>query len=177
MQQVLIVTGDSMALRLAAGTALLLMAAAWPGTVASAETAVSDAGKATPASWAEEFLTAIEGRWQGQAVVTPRGPLPYDIEFKHDENGAVKGAANPGAAIHSWCFTAQNEGLRLRFLSDFGGNTRPIILAASKRSGETLIFDAVSRDGLSVEVTPLAESMSINVLLDGDLHVRIELQR
>ncbi|UCE90469.1 MAG: hypothetical protein JSW10_06575 [Pseudomonadota bacterium] len=123
------------------------------------------------------FLTALRGPWQGQAVVTPRGPLPYDISFAPINTDGIGGTANPGAALHHWHFHPRGDYIELRFLTTFGGNTEPVFLRAVHLRGNTLIFNTDRRDYLSVQITPGKIATRIAVLLRNEPHVEIRLQR
>lgn len=124
-----------------------------------------------------EFLDALVDNWDGRAVRTPHGPLPYDIEFSRVAKGAVAGVADPGAALHYWRFLVEDGQLRLRFLTTFGGNNTPIWLNAETISETTVIFRAEEPPYLHVQVTNTGEEISIDVFLDGAPHVRIRLLR
>lgn len=137
----------------------------------------ADNGQTLQQSQIQGFLTAMEGSWRGRAMVTPAGPLPYDINFQRSGANAVTGAAHPGAAVHHWLFSAQEKSLRLRFLTTFDGNTDPLFLTASTRAGNSIVFNAEQRDDLTVRVTPGREETDIDVFLHGDEHVQIKLQR
>ncbi len=75
-------------------------------------------------------------------MVTPAGSLSYDIDFQRTDENAVTGTANPGAAIHHWLFSAKDKSLRLRFLTTFESNTKPLFLTASTRVGNSFVFNA-----------------------------------
>ncbi|MGI9285294.1 MAG: hypothetical protein ACR2P1_07890 [Pseudomonadales bacterium] len=153
------------------------MLIAWLLCVSLAHAGDADSGQVLQQSQIQDFLTAMEGPWQGRAVVTPAGPLPYDIEFQRTGANAVTGTANPGAAIQHWLFSAQEKSLRLRFLTTFGGNTNPLFFTASTRAGNRFVFNAEQRDNLTVCVTPGREVTDIDVFLRGNTHVRIKLRR
>lgn len=150
---------------------------AWLSWTSLAHAGDVDGGQALQPSETKGFLSAVEGHWRGRAVVTPVGPLPYDIDFQHTAANTVKGAADPGAAIHHWLFSAQGETLRLRFLTTFEGNTKPIFLTAATRAGNRFVFNAEHRVDLTVSVTPDPETIIIEVLLRGDAHILIKLRR
>jgi hypothetical protein len=129
----------------------------------------------TPAHVA--FLDALIGNWDGQAVQTPRGPLPYDIDFTCDAHSAVNGTANPDAALHHWRFLVEGGKLRLRFLTTFGGNTTPIWLNAETVSPNAARFRADHPPYLHVEITNTGENANIEVFLRDKPHVHIRLAR
>ncbi len=155
-------------------TPLLIAWLSWPSL---AHAGYIDNGQALQPSEIQGFLSAVEGHWRGRAVDTPVGPLPYHIDFQRTDANAVKGAANPGAALHHWLFSAQGKTLRLRFLTTFDGNTKPMFLTAATRTGNRFVFHAEHRDDLTVSVTPDPEAIDIEVLLRGDAHVLIKLRR
>ena len=123
------------------------------------------------------FLEGLVGDWRGQATRTPRGPLPYDIRFTRTPGQAVAGVADPGAALHHWVFSRSEEGLRLRFLTTFRGNTAPIWLSAGRAVAGTYQFRAEHPPHLRVRVTPHTDRVHIQVLLHGEAHVEIRLVR
>jgi hypothetical protein len=148
------------------GWSVLLLLALAPA--AAAETRLGGGG---------ELLSSLLGRWSGEAVRTPAGPLPYDIHFRPLGGCAVSGAANPGAAVHSWIFYRDGGALRLRFLSSFRGNTDPLDLAGVRDPDGTVTFRAERRGYVSVRLTPGADAIGIAVALRGEPHVEIRLAR
>lgn len=138
------------------------------------------AGTTTPSLSAEDiekFLEAIEGKWTGQAVISPVGPLTYDIDFTRTEDSAIEGAANPGAAIHYWTFYREQQAITLRFLSTFRGNTDPLHLSATAQAEGAMVFQAFRPAYLQVHVRPQLDNIMIKVLLHGELHVVIYLKK
>jgi hypothetical protein len=129
------------------------------------------------AASAAAFLERIGGAWQGQAVITPIGPRPYDIRFAHNDAGEIEGAAEPGGATHTWTFRQRDSGLTLRFLSTFRGNRQPILLTASGMSDGAVIFHALRPDFLQVRIRADAQTLVMRVFHGDRLHVEIRLQR
>jgi hypothetical protein len=129
------------------------------------------------ASRIDAFLAELEGKWQGQAVITPIGPRPYDIAFRRNGQGHLEGAAEPGGAVHHWAFYREGQSLKLRFLSTFRGNRQPIFLTATARAGGAWIFRATKPDFLEVRVRPESQAVTIQVLHHDRLHVEIRLRR
>jgi len=129
----------------------------------------------TPAHAA--FLDALVDNWDGRAVRTPHGPLPYDIEFSRSADGAIAGLADPGAALHHWRFLVEDGQLRLRFLTTFGGNTTLIWLNAETVSQTAVMFRAEDPPSLHVRVTNTGEEVNMDVFLHGEPHVNIRLLR
>ncbi len=126
---------------------------------------------------AEAFLHALIGNWEGRAVRTPRGPLPYDVRFERTPEGEVAGIANPGAALHHWAFFVKQGRLRLRFLTTFRGNTEPTWLTAEKIAHGTVQFRADHPPYLTVHVAPKTDRVDIHVFLRDQPHVEILLTR
>jgi hypothetical protein len=122
------------------------------------------------------FLAAVEGPWAGQARVTPIGPRPYDMTFVRTAPRRVEGEAHPGASIHYWTFYEEDETLRLRFLSTFGGNRQPLFLTATAEHDGVMVFDAPQPGFLAVHVRPQAETLTIEIFLRGKPHVEIHLR-
>jgi hypothetical protein len=122
------------------------------------------------------FLAAIEVPWEGQARVTPIGPRPYDMTFVRTAPRRVEGEAYPGASIHYWTFYEEDETLKLRFLSTFGGNPQPLFLTATAEQDGGLIFHAPQPAFLEVHVRPQAETLTIQIFLRGKPHVKIHLR-
>jgi hypothetical protein len=122
------------------------------------------------------FLAAIEGPWEGQARVTPIGPRPYDLTFMRTAPMRVEGEAHPGRSIHYWTFYEEDETLKLRFLSTFGGNRQPLFLTATAEQDGALIFHAPQPGFLEVYVRPQAQTLTIEIFLRGKPHVEIHLK-
>ena len=122
------------------------------------------------------FFDRLAGDWQGEAVVTPVGPRPYDIRFERLEPFWIYGQANPGAAIHPWGFYCEDDELRLRFLSTFRGNRDPLLLEAVRITDAEVQFKAQAPAFLEVAVRPGNSRSVIEVLHHGERHVLIELE-
>jgi hypothetical protein len=122
------------------------------------------------------FLAAVEGPWAGQARVTPIGPRPYDMTFVRTAPRRVEGEAHPGASIHYWTFYEEDETLKLRFLSTFGGNRQPLFLTATAEHDGVMVFHAPQPGFLAVHVRPQAETLTIEIFLRGKPHVEIHLR-
>jgi hypothetical protein len=122
------------------------------------------------------FLAAIEGTWEGQTRVTPIGPRPYDMTLVRTAPRRVEGEAHPGASIHYWTFYEEDETLKLRFLSTFGGNRQPLFLTATAEQDGVLVFHAPQPGFLEVHVRPQAETLTIQIFLRGKPHVEIHLR-
>ncbi len=135
------------------------------------------AAESREAARAAALLGALVGAWEGEAVRTPRGVLPYDIDFRRGGDGAVAGVANPGAALHHWRFFVEQRRLRLRFLTTFGGNTQPVWLTAYEFGQDATRFRADRPAYLELRVAPSAHTVAIDVLLRGEPHVDIRLTR
>ncbi|MBT3048027.1 MAG: hypothetical protein G8D61_21440 [gamma proteobacterium symbiont of Ctena orbiculata] len=143
--------------------AALLPAAAWAQCQQGPETRL--------------FFDSISGAWQGEAVTTPVGTLPYDIDFKQRGPFRIYGEADPGAAIHHWDFYCESGELRLRFLSTFGGNRDPLLLESIGITTEEIHFKAREPDFLEVKVRFGDRFSVFEVLHHGERHVLIELTR
>lgn len=125
-----------------------------------------------------QFLSALEGSWAGQAEITPIGPRPYDITFDRVESNRVKGVANPGRALHHWAFFIQDDELRLRFLTTFGGNRDPIQFEAADWDEDgTTTFQALQPAFLKVKIRLDEEHLMMDVFHWDRLHVAIRLAR
>jgi len=122
------------------------------------------------------FLAAVEGPWEGRASVTPIGPRPYDMTFVRTAPRRVEGEAHPGASIHYWTFYEEDETLKLRFLSTFGGNRQPLFLTATAEHDGAMVFRAPQPGFLAVHVRPQAETLAIQIFLRGNPHVEIHLR-
>ncbi|PVV13859.1 MAG: hypothetical protein B6D82_07145 [gamma proteobacterium symbiont of Ctena orbiculata] len=123
------------------------------------------------------FFDRLSGDWQGEAVTTPVGPLPYDISFRHRGPFWIYGEADPGAAIHHWDFYCEDEELLLRFLSTFGGNRDPLLLEPIRITDSEIHFKAQDPDFLEVKVRFGARHSAFEILHYGERHVLIELER
>ena len=125
----------------------------------------------------QHFFGQLEGGWNGEAVTTPVGPRPYDIDFEHREMFWIYGQADPGAAIHHWGFYCDKGELWLRFLSTFRGNRSPTLLKAKTITDSEIHFKAIDPDFLEVKIRPSEKQSQFEVLHHGERHVLIELQR
>ena len=124
------------------------------------------------------FLTGLEKQWSGRATYTPVGPRPYDITFKRHSPGRLEGTARPGEmSTHYWSFYQEDQTLRLRFLSTFAGNTRPLLLRATEVAENTWIFKSPRPRFLEVHVKPKPQALGIVIFLRGERHVEIHLKQ
>jgi hypothetical protein len=140
-------------------------------------TGAGEAGIQSPtAERRTAFLAAVEGPWEGQARVTPIGPRPYNMTFVRTAPRRVEGEAHPGASIHYWTFYEEDETLKLRFLSTFGGNRQPLFLTATAEHDGEIVFHAPQPGFLAVHVRPQAETLTIQIFLRGKPHVEIHLR-
>jgi hypothetical protein len=130
-----------------------------------------------PEGEAGVFLSAVEGAWQGRAVHTPAGPFSYDIEFAADAAGCSAGVAEPGGVHHRWKFCPAGDRLELEFLSDFGGNDRPMLLPLEGVDAGTLVFHSQTLDFLKVLARIEQDCLRLQVLHHDRLHVEIHLRR
>jgi hypothetical protein len=105
------------------------------------------------------------------------GPRPYDIVFVSNASRQLEGAADPGAAIHYWTFQREDGTIKLRFLSTFGGNRRPLHLTATTEQDNTVIFQAMQPKFLRVHVKVLSSKTTIRIFLRGKPHVEIRLSK
>jgi hypothetical protein len=153
---------------------LLLLTLVWLTPVTATESTLE---QALSAEDIQAFLTNILGAWRGKAVLTPVGPLPYDITFAPIGDDGAKGLANPGAALHYWRFFKQDKGLGLRFLTTFRGNKQPLYLQAKTRQRNAVVFRAQRRSDLQVHVGLVTDHAIIDVFLHNKLHVKIPLDK
>jgi hypothetical protein len=153
---------------------IILVIAGW---LPSGRATEATAERRLDAEYIEDFLTDITGVWQGKAVFTPVGPLPYDISFAQIPDNGVEGVADPGAAIHVWRFIKQDDGVKLRFLTTFRGNREPIYLLANTRLDNAAVFRAREPSHLEVHVNPAAQELFIKVFLRNKLHVEILFEK
>jgi hypothetical protein len=132
---------------------------------------------AADGSEAAMFLSGVSGAWEGRAVHTPAGQFSYDIDFATDATGCRRGVAAPGGAHHHWKFCPAGEGLELEFLSDFGGNDRPMFLPLEGMDAGTLVFHSRTLDFLKVRARIEQDCLRLQVLHNDRLHVEIHLRR
>ncbi len=125
----------------------------------------------------QTMFEQLTGDWHGEAVTTPVGPRPYDINFERRDSFWIYGQADPGAAVHHWGFYCEDGRLWLRFLSTFQGNREPILLEAESISDAELRFRAEHPAFLEVIVRPGNNHSQFEVLHHGKRHVLIELNR
>ena len=155
-------TNASVALRMSFALAFIFVCAASPATEDST-------------SETENFLDKLLGDWHGEAVRTPIGPNEYDINFSRQADGSVAGVADTGPSLHYWTFMHSDGELRVRFLTTFRGNTKPIWLKVESRSPETFKFRAEQPPYLRVDVSPDPSRTTIGVFLHEAPHVDIVL--
>lgn len=130
-----------------------------------------------PEGEAGAFLSAVAGAWAGRAVRTPAGPFSYDIEFAADAAGCRSGVAEPGGVHHRWKFCPAGDRLELEFLSDFGGNDRPMLLQLERADAGTLVFHSQTLEFLKVIARIERDCLRLQVLHHDRLHVEIHLRR
>jgi hypothetical protein len=123
------------------------------------------------------FLSSLEGPGVGRAVKTPVGPRPYDITFQHTIVNQLEGQAHPGKATHFWTFFLEGQTPRLRFLTTFAGNRRPIYLTATTELAGEWIFNTADPEYVEVHVKLRENDLTIRILLRGEFHVQIKLNR
>ena len=150
------------------------------GLILAVYTPVSPAEVPVQALSAERivaFLRVLAGAWGGQATVTPVGPRPYDMTFTRTAAGHLEGAAHPGASTHFWTFYADEQALKLRFLSTFAGNRQPLLFTATAEHEGALVFHTQPPPVLEVHVKPLISTLDIRIFLRHKPHVDIHLTR
>lgn len=157
----------------AAVAGLVLAAAAFN----AASMAPAAGERALDAADVSAFLGRIQGAWQGEAIITPIGPRPYDISFAPNAAGEIEGAAEPGGAIHTWAFHRDGEDLKLRFLSTFRGNRQPVVLKARGARDGAVIFQALRPEFLSLRIRAETKTLVMRVFHGDRLHVEIRLHR
>lgn len=132
---------------------------------------------AAPPDRVERFIARMQGAWDGEAVRTPVGRLPYVIDLRPTGAHRVQGYAEPGAATHYWTFDGSAGRLRLRFLTTFRGNRTPVFLVARSWDGDAAVFEEQGSDRLRVRVEPGDTHATIRVTLRRRAHVEIHLRR
>ena len=108
---------------------------------------------------------------------TPVGQRPYDIEFKRIDSKCISGTADNGASLHTWTFCVENTELRLTFLSDFAGNTRPFYFKTIAYDEQFITFMADSHQFMKVQFKRSGKERWIRVIHHGKLHVEIKLNK
>lgn len=129
----------------------------------------------TGLSLSGDWLPSLEGNWAGEAVHTPVGPAPYDINFSRDDAGCVSGTAYTGFSNHSWTFCPAEDGVSVNFLSDFRGNEAPILLKSIRTEQGKIVFRSARITFMDVVLARTDDQISIDIMHHGKLHVRIEL--
>lgn len=137
------------------------------------------AGPAIPSDpdIADRLVAALPGAWDGRAIETPVGPVDYAIGFHRCETGVVAGVAALSVSDHHWQFRQTDDGLRLVFLSTFGGNQTPTRLVVTKAEASTLWFRAPELPLLTLSVTLAEPHLDIRVFHHQQPHVTIRLTR
>lgn len=124
------------------------------------------------------LLTELPGTWDGQAIITPTGPVNYDLTFYNCRGNLIAGTARTNASLHYWQFHNNKEGFQLRFLSTFAGNREPVWLIPDKTDQAALHFYAPKLKLLTVTVAVTRQDqVDINVFHYGKHHVHIRLLR
>ncbi|OLQ75459.1 hypothetical protein BIT28_22745 [Photobacterium proteolyticum] len=125
---------------------------------------------------ADPILVALQGCWQGKAIKTPRGALPYPICFELQRDSSLYGVADLDVSRHHWHFSTQEDKTQLRFLSTFAGNDTPIYLSASHTATEHMIFEADNSRYLKVRILQQEErTYRFTIEVKGKEHVIIVL--
>lgn len=124
-----------------------------------------------------EFLAALPGAWDGQAIETPVGPVDYSISFQEEDDGVVAGVAKLSVSNHHWRFWQEDNELRVRFLSTFRGNQEPTQLVADKVEDNTIYFHAPELVLLTLTMTVVEPNVDIQVFHHQKPHVHIRLTR
>ena len=123
----------------------------------------------------DELLSSLEGSWRGEAVHTPIGPTPYNINFSQVDPGCVSGTAYTGFSNHTWTFCPAEDGVVLKFLSDFRGNEDRIVLKSIHEEQEKVVFKSAKIAFMDVILTRANSKFIIDIMHHDELHVRIEL--
>lgn len=124
-----------------------------------------------------DFLANLMGTWHGKAVQTPIGPVLYDVGFVKQANNCVSGVAIMRLSEHTWTFCEQDQQLRLRFLTNFGGNATPVHFVQTSEVGGVRTFNAESHPFMHLLVSIQRDNGWIKVMHYGQLHVKIQLSR
>lgn len=122
-----------------------------------------------------EILQKLPGYWNGEAIITPVGPMDYDIIFHTCSDSTVAGVAKTGASLHYWIFIRDLETLRLRFLSTFNGNRKPIYLVSSSSGDRIIKFLTPSLKFLTLDMEHTDQMVDLRVFHNNQLHVHIRL--
>ena len=133
------------------------------------------------------FLQALPGSWEGFAVQTPLGRMPYNLDFRVLDDRSVKGVSpTNGVAVHTWSFkeSQDKEGLpqlSLNFHSTFGNSFATGLVATSVDADKGMKFSGGQPEKLEVWVrlgsTLSQETWQAEILLDGNPHVSISALR
>jgi len=121
------------------------------------------------------LLEPLQGCWQGKAIKTPRGPLPYPICFELQNDNTLYGVANLNISHHHWRFYLEEDMNQLSFLSTFAGNETPLYLSASQVGSDHLTFSTVDGQYLQVQVQQQKEGYRFTIKVKGKEHVIIQL--
>ena len=123
----------------------------------------------------DELLSSLEGSWRGEAVHTPVGSTPYNINFSQVDPRCVSGTAYTGFSNHTWTFCQAEDGVVLKFLSDFRGNEDLIVLKSIHEEQEKVVFKSAKIAFMDVIVARANSKFIIDIMHHDELHVRIEL--
>ncbi|OJJ19863.1 hypothetical protein BKI52_15390 [marine bacterium AO1-C] len=130
-----------------------------------------------------QFLKSLVGKWQGTAISTPLGQMPYDLEFKSLAKNVVKGESNTnGQVIHTWIFRLSSDNtLSLDFHSTFGNSWAQGLCVTKVDPVKGLLFSDGKPVALKVWVKSTSDAShniwQAEILLRDMPHVDITAQR
>lgn len=122
-----------------------------------------------------DWLSSLEGSWRGEAVHTPVGPTPYNVNFNRVSAGCVSGTAYTGFSNHTWTFCPAEDGIILNFLSDFRGNRDPVVLKPIRVEQGEVVFKSAEIAFMDVILARTDKRINIDIMHYDRLHVRIVL--
>lgn len=128
-----------------------------------------------PTTASSALLESLQGCWQGKAVKTPRGSLPYPICFELQDNNTLYGVADLHVSRHHWRFYLVEDMEQLSFLSTFAGNETPLYLSASQVASDHIAFSTEDGQYLQVQVQQQKKGYRFTIKVKGKEHVIIQL--
>ncbi|WP_064609565.1 hypothetical protein [Photobacterium sp. J15] len=131
-------------------------------------------------SQVEQLLLPLIGCWEGEALKTPRGALPYPVCFKRLDDGTLYGLAKLNVSDHHWYFYLNNKKSRLRFMSTFADNLKPVNLPATKLQARHIEFSTAPFSNehasqLHIAIDKVHKGYLFTMTLQGVEHVIIRL--
>lgn len=124
-----------------------------------------------------KFIDTLLNDWQGVAVHTPVGELPYDLHFEKINKQCIQAIADNKFSQHRWHFCENEDKLSLLFFSNFRGNKEEINFRLVSRTEDVYHFRAPDLNFMDLLLQLNKNAVNIKINHHGMLHVEIQLNR